>query len=163
MSLALLVCSAFPGVTRGQAILVEAYLDSAGEAAATEPDTRKAARLYALALTGGGGPEGPPSSPRASARRGVRVHIQMSQFAEATDNVKTALAIYEQLPGRRANGRPSGRELDGHDPLLPEAATRQARELLFTKLLPMVKAEEGEDTVLLGIVLNDLALVGNPH
>ncbi len=81
----------------------------------------------------------------------------MSQFPEATANIKAALSIYEQLPEAKPMALIAG--LNAMAMIHYYQKQHEEAEALYTKMLPMVKAEVGEDEVLYGIVLNDLALV----
>jgi tetratricopeptide (TPR) repeat protein len=155
LTLVLFLVCAFPAATRGQAILVEAYLDSA-LAAAHESDTTKAARLYTLALTEARDQKNSELTARALLGAAT-VHIQMSQFQEATDNVRAALGIYEQLPDAEPMAFIAG--LNSMAMIHFYQKQFEEAESLYVKLIPMLKAERGEDGVLLGVVLNDLALV----
>jgi tetratricopeptide (TPR) repeat protein len=86
---------ALPTAAKGQAILVEAYLEGA-EAAIGESDVKKAARLCAVALTEARSQSNPELTAR-SLLVTANVHIHLGQFSEAQANVRAALEIYEQM------------------------------------------------------------------
>jgi len=153
--LTLVFACAFPTAARGQAILVEAYLESA-EAAVGESDIKKAARLYALALTEARG----QTNPKLTAQvllGAAKVHIQMSQFSEARANVKAALAIYEQLPDADPMAILSG--LNSMAVIHFYQKQYEEAEALYVKLIPALEAAGGDNGELLGIALNDMARV----
>jgi tetratricopeptide (TPR) repeat protein len=153
--LLLITACALPTAARGQAILVEAYLESA-EAALDESDVKKAARLYAAALTEAHSQSNPALTGRALLGA-ANVHIQLGQFSEAQANVRSALALYEQMtdadPSAFLSGLQSLAAIDYFQKKYEDAET------LYAKLIKELSAAPNHDEVLLGIALNDMARV----
>lgn len=144
-----------PASAQGQAILVEAY-HAGAEAALADFDTKKAARLYALALT--------EARNQANAGLTARVllgaanlHIQMSQFAEAEANVKAGLAICEHLPEAEPGVMLVGLNLLAMNHFFQRHF--EDAEALYAQLIADLTVVEGKDGVRLGIALNDMARV----
>jgi tetratricopeptide (TPR) repeat protein len=151
----LFVCTS-PTITRGQAILVEAYRESA-EAAIGESDIKKAARLYALALAEARGQRNHELT--AHVLLGAAdVHIRMGQFSEAKANVKAALMIYDQLPDADPKAVLSG--LNTMAMVHYYQKRYEEAEAMYAKLIAAYQADEGdENDALLGVALNDMARV----
>jgi tetratricopeptide (TPR) repeat protein len=154
--LVLLFVCASPTIARGQAILVEAYRESA-EAAIGESDIKKAARLYALALAEARGQRNQELT--AHVLLGAAdVHIRMGQFSEAKANVKAALAIYEQLPDADPKAALAG--LNAMAMIHYYQKRYEDAEAMYAKLIAAYQAEEANDNgALLGVALNDVARV----
>jgi tetratricopeptide (TPR) repeat protein len=141
------------GVSFGQATLAQAYLDSA-EAARRDGKTAKAARLYALALTEAHGRQHELLTAKALLGAAT-IHIELSEFDQAEENVRAALALCESLP------TPPAQELATALNCMAIVSFHRRKfeqaEACYAKLLSDLKSDE--NLALRGIVTNDLALV----
>ncbi len=155
VALLLLCVFTIPSIARGQSIIVEAYLDSA-QSALDASDTKKAARLFALALTDAQEQNKPALVARALIGA-ASVHIRMSQFAEATANARAALGIYEQLPDSEPMAVIAG--LNSLALVHYHQNHYELAEALYEKVIPMLQAQDGDHELALAAVLNDLAVV----
>ena len=155
-SIALLIAgiaSPFSGVSSGQAILTEAYLDGAASAR-DAGNTAKAARLYALALVEAHGQQHPYLTAKALLGAAT-IHIDTSEFDQAEENVRAALALCDTLSEPPASELTTA--LNCMAMISYHRQQYEQADACYQELLAMLKSDE--NTLLRGIVMNDVALV----
>ena len=138
----------------GQAILAEAYLDSA-DAAREASDIGKAARLYALALTESHGQQHPVLTSRALLGAAA-VHIELGELDQAEENARAALALCDALAAPPRELLTAG--LNGMAMIAYHRHEYEQSEACYVKLLKDLEPTDANQ-ILRAIVLNDLALV----
>src|SRR5215469_764541 len=143
----------FTAVSFGQAVLAQAYLDGAA-AARDAGKTAKAARLYALALTEAHGQQHPHLTAKALLGAAT-IHIDTSEFDQAEENVRAALALCETL------AEPPARELATALQCLAtiffHRKEYEQAEACYAELLSGLPSDG--NPVVRAVVMNDLALV----
>jgi tetratricopeptide (TPR) repeat protein len=143
----------FSGVSFGQAVLAEAYLDGAASAR-DAGNTAKAARLYALALNEAHGQQHPYLTAKALLGA-ASIHIETSELDQAEENVRAALALCDSL------SEPPAKELATALNCMAMISYHRQQyeqaEACYGELLAMLKSDE--NTLARGVVMNDLALV----
>ncbi|HET6880779.1 MAG TPA: tetratricopeptide repeat protein [Pirellulales bacterium] len=150
---ALALAGSLPQVSFAQAVLAQAYLDSAA-AARDAGNTAKAARLYALALTEAHGQQHAYLTAKALLGAAT-IHLETSDFDQAEENVRAALALCDGL-----QTPPAAELATALNCMAIVSYHRQEyeqAESCYAELLGGLTSDE--DAVLRGIVMNDLALV----
>jgi tetratricopeptide (TPR) repeat protein len=140
-------------VSFAQAVLADAYLDSAA-AARDAGNTAKAARLYALALSEAHGQQHAYLTAKALLGAAT-IHIETAEFDQAEENVRAALALCDGLDTPPAEELATG--LNSMAIISFHRHEYEQAEACYAELLGALSADESE--VLRGIVMNDLALV----
>jgi tetratricopeptide (TPR) repeat protein len=140
-------------VSFAQAVLADAYLDSAA-AARDAGNTAKAARLYALALSEAHGQQHAYLTAKALLGAAT-IHIETAEFDQAEENVRAALALCDGLDTPPAEELATG--LNSMAIISFHRHEYEQAEACYAELLGALTADESE--VPRGIVMNDLALV----
>jgi tetratricopeptide (TPR) repeat protein len=133
--------------------LAQAYLDGAA-AARDAGNTAKAARLYALALTEAHGQQHPYLTAKALLGAAT-IHIDTSEFDQAEENVRAALAMCDALSEPPTKELATG--LQCMAIVFFHRHEYEQAEACYAELLSGLTS--GENPVRRAIVMNDLALV----